>query len=190
MPWRRLVAAEIVVLLVSLFVMTGASAHAELLQSSPAADQTVGGEFHSIALQFGGLDSEAPQDAQLFDPAGNRIESVLAREKQRLVIPIEPLSVPGVYTVTYEVNGEDGDFTTGSFSFTYEPGADPPTGITIANGPSSQGFDFVALGLASAAAAIAAFLVHRVVSAWRDHTRARTAATPTDSATSRDAGVA
>jgi methionine-rich copper-binding protein CopC len=178
-----------VILLVSLLWTTGASAHAELLQSSPRADSTIGGELHSIALQFGGLDTEAPQDAKLYDPAGNLVESVVLREKQRLVIPMEnEITVPGTYTVTYEVNGEDGDFTSSSFTFRYEPGADPAEGITIANGAPSQGFDFVGYGLLLAAAAIAAFLVHRFIAAWREHTSAKAAFAATDSTPSRDPG--
>lgn len=167
-PFLRYLAVSILVVLAGITAFAPpARAHAELLQSSPEGGETVGGSFHEIVLQFFGLDENAPQDAQLFDPAGNRIESVLARSGQRLVIPIDPLTVPGEYTVTYEVNGSDGDVTSESFTFRYDPAADEPKGITIDLG--SDGIDPIGYGLLLVGAAITAFLVHRFLTALREH---------------------
>lgn len=165
--WQR-VATVVVLLLLSLMSTTPAYAHAELRQASPDVGQTVGGEFHSIAMQFTGLDPAVTHQAKLFDPAGNQIDTTLAAENQRLVLPIEPLSVPGEYTVTYAVRGIDGDFTEDSFSFRFDPAADEPDGITVAVAEPG-GFDFVGYALLLAAAALAAFLVHRFFAAYREH---------------------
>jgi len=110
-----------------------AEAHAELREASPGVGQTVGGEFHRIAMHFTGLDATQPQAMQLFDPAGNLIDEGGAAEGQRLVLSISPLTLPGEYTVNYQVNGIDGDYVEESYTFRYEPSADEPSELTIGN---------------------------------------------------------
>lgn len=173
--WQAL--ASVLCLLLSIVVGTpSADAHAELWDSSPAADETVGGEFHQIVMQFFGLDPAAQQSASLFDPAGNRVDSVAVWENQRIVLPIEPLTVPGEYTVTFEVNGIDGDLSDGSFSFRYDSSADEPGPVSPGPGVEPEGFDWITLGLLLVAAAIAAFLVSRFMTALREHRRDKAAA--------------
>lgn len=175
--WRRALAGTLVLLIVMVAQAPYALAHAELRQASPDVGETVGGEFHQIAMQFIGLDPQQTHQAKLFDPAGNLITESSASEGQRLVIPIDPLTVPGDYLVTYAVHGIDGDFTEESFGFTFDPAADEPSGITIAEiGP--EGFDFVLLTLLLIAAGLAAFLVTRVMSALRAHRGAQAVQTP------------
>lgn len=171
------IVGAILLLLATTVQAPAALAHAELRQSSPAADETVGGEFHQITLQFTGLDANNVQRAEIFDPAGNSIGSPATNEGQRIVISIEPLRVAGQYTVSYSVNGIDGDFTEESFSFRYDPDADEPSGITIGLA-EPRGFDFISLGLLLIGAALAAFLVHRVMEASREHRAAKGVATP------------
>lgn len=168
---RHLVGALLLIAALMLHTPT-ALAHAELRESSPAADQTVGGSFHQIAMHFTGLDPAAIHEAKLFDPAGNLVTDKSASEGQRFVIPIEPLTVPGEYMVTYAVHGIDGDFTEESFGFRFDPAADEPAGITIGV-IEPEGFDFVLLTLLLVAAGLAAFLVARVMSAWREHRAAQ-----------------
>lgn len=151
-----------------------ADAHAELRQSSPAAGQTVGGEFHQVALFFSGLDGSLPQQVRLYDPAGNLLREDPALLDQRLVLSIDPLTIPGEYLVTYEVTGIDSDFTSESFTFFYEPGAAEPEPITIETF-GDDGFDIINFALLLAGAGLAAFLVHRFMSAWRDHRAAQQA---------------
>ena len=166
----RLLTALTLMALWSLVAAPAASAHAELLQASPRADSTVGGEFHSIQLQFSGLDEAAAQRFDLLDPAGTPIETQVVREGQRIILAIEPLTVPGVYTVSYTVNGADGDISSEAFVFRYDPPADHPEALTISIG-GDDGFDWVALGLLLVGAGLLGYLAHRFNVAWRDHRR-------------------
>lgn len=145
-----------------------AQAHAELRQSSPAAGETVGGEFHQVALLFSGLDASLPQQARLYDPAGTLLREDPALFDQRLVLSIDPFTLPGEYSVTYEVTGIDGDFTSESFTFFYQPDEPEPEPITIETF-GDDGFDVVNFALLLAGAGVAAFLLHRVLTAWREH---------------------
>lgn len=155
--------------------LPSAQAHAELRQSSPAAGATVGGEFHQVAMFFTGLDAALPQQARLFDPAGNLVREGPSLEDQQMVLSIDPLTVPGEYLVTYEVTGIDGDFTAESFTFFYEPDADEPDPLTIEI-YGDDGFDVINFVLLLVGAGLAAFLVHRVVTAWREDRAASRAA--------------
>lgn len=153
-----------------------AFAHAELRQSSPEAGETVGGAVHSIALQFFDLDLSEPQVAKVFDAAGDELPSQLNNEDQRLVIAlVEPITTPGEYVVSYEVHGIDGDFSQESFSFFWEQGAPEPKGITV-DLTSPVGFDTLNYVLLLVGAAMAAFLVHRFMIAFREHRAARAGA--------------
>ena len=158
-------------LLVVLAPAPNAVAHAELRQASPRVDSVVGGVFHSVQLQFSFL-SDGPFRAELLDPAGQPIGKPAVREDQRIVIPIDPLQVPGTYTVSYTVTGADGDLTSDLFSFRYEPDAAEPEPITIdVGGVDSWGwFDWALL---IAAAAVLGYLVHRITWAWRGHRAAQ-----------------
>lgn len=149
-----------------------ALAHAELRQSSPAAGETVGGEFHQVTLLFSGLDASLPQQARLYDPAGTLLREDPTLLDQRLVLSIDPFTVPGEYSVSYEVTGIDGDFTSESFTFFYQPDAPEPEPITIETF-GEDGFDIVNFALLLAGAGVAAFLVHRVITAWREHRAAQ-----------------
>lgn len=150
-----------------------ASAHAELLQSSPAAGSIVGGEFHSIVLHFSDIDWNGTHVAELYGPDGAQVPTqAIVHERQRLTIPIEPLTVPGLYTVTYTTEGVDNDVITDSLSFRFDPAADRPTGITLSNG-GDAGFDWVGFGLLLVGAGLLAFLVARFVAAVREHRAAQ-----------------
>ena len=146
-----------------------ASAHAELIQSSPRGDSVVGGKFHGISLLFTGIDNEVMPQVELQGPPGAELEvSPLTRDRQKVVLPIEPLTVPGTYTVTWSALSGDGDGpVAGSFAFDYEPEADHPPGITIAQAGEQSRFDAVAIALLAVGAALLAFLVHRVWFALR-----------------------
>lgn len=149
-----------------------ASAHAELRQASPRVDSVVGGEFHSISLQFSGLDEVAEFRADLLDPAGQPIGGTAVREKQRIVIPIEPLEVPGTYTVSYTTLGADGDLVSDMFTFRFDPAAAEPEPITIEI-TTIQVIGWFGYALLLAAAALLGYLAHRVRLALRDHRQAQ-----------------
>jgi len=145
-----------------------ASAHAELLQSSPRVNSVVGGEFHSIALQFGGLDPTAEFRADLLDPAGQPIGAPPVSEDSRIVIPIDPLVTPGSYTVSYTTVGADGDVTSETFTFRFDPSADEPEGITIEFGTQER-IGLFGWVMVCVAAGLLGYLVHRFMFALRAH---------------------
>ena len=169
----RVLLVALALLLGSLQLAPSAQAHAELRQSSPAAGETVGGDIHSIALQFFDLDVLMPQEAAVFDAAGTELPSQINREDQRIVIALrDPIETPGDYTVTYAVHGIDGDFTEESFVFTWAEGAPEPSGITVQLF-EDQGFDWINFALILVGAALAAFIVQRFMFAWREHRAAQ-----------------
>lgn len=156
-----------------------AAAHAELRQSSPRVGSVVGGEFHSVSLQFSGLDTEAEFRAELLDPSGTPIGGQAVREEQRIVIPIEPLTVPGTYTVTYTTVGVDGDLVSDLFTFRYDPSAAEPEGITIEI-TTVERVGWFGYALILVGAALLGYLVHRFRFALREHRAAQAAADTAD----------
>lgn len=169
---RRLLLVAALSVAVLAIAAPRAAAHAELLQSSPAPGSVVGGSFHSITMHFGGLAIDGPHTVELFDPAGKPVDtSPVVQERLRLILPIEPLQVPGEYSIQYSILGDDNDRTSDSFQFRFDPAADDPEPVTLPNG--EPGFDFVQLGLLLAGAALLAFLVHRFVFALREHRAAQ-----------------
>lgn len=173
---RRLlwVASSPFLVLMALFAASpAASAHAELLQASPAPGSIVGGEFHSIVLHFGGIDWEGTHVAELFGPDGARIETPdVIHDRQRLVIPLEPLTIPGNYTVSFTIEGVDGDVTSETMNFRFDPGSPPPVGVTLSNG-GDTGFDWVGFALLLVGAGLLAFLVARFGTALKQHRQAK-----------------
>ena len=168
--WARLVARLLAVALLVASMTVGAApdaaAHAELRQASPRVGSTVGGTFHSVSMQFSGLDTDAGFRAELLDPGGMSIGQPAVAEKQRIVIPIEPLSVPGVYTVSYTTIGEDGDVESDVFTFRYDPAAPEPEGIDIEI-TTVERVGWFGYALLLVGAALLGYLAHRVRSAWK-----------------------
>ena len=164
----------IALLLVSGVAFPGtASAHAELRQASPDRGEVVGGAIHSITMQFFDLDVTKPQTATVFGPDGNELPGQVNREDQRLVIAlVDPITTPGEYLVAWAANGIDGDFTEETFTFTWQEGAPEPKGIDLTE---PVGLDTVNYVLILIGAALAAFLVHRVMMARREVRAARAA---------------
>ena len=165
-PILQLLVIVIAALTAAVLAPSAASAHAELLQASPRVGSTVGGEFHSVALQFVGLDDLAAFEAALLDPAGNSIGQPPASENGRLVIPIDPLEAPGTYTVTYTTTGIDRDIVSDAFTFRFDPAAEAPPAIDIEFATTST-FEWLDYLFLLALAGAAGYLVHRVRHAWR-----------------------
>lgn len=170
--WFATVALIIIAVVASLFAGTSpALAHAELRGASPASNETVGGAIHSVSMLFFDLDETKVPQAQVFDAAGNPLGSQLNQDGQLLVIAlIDPISTPGDYLVRYAVWGLDGDFTDDSYSFSWAEGAPEASPIEV----ESVGFDIWNFVLLMAAAALAAFLVHRFMMAMKEHRAAQT----------------
>lgn len=155
-----------------------AAAHAELRQSSPAANEVVGGAVHFVAMQFFDLDLDQPQVARIFDAAGNEIPAQLNQEGERLILALtDPIQSPGDYTVTFDLWGIDGDFSQESFVWTWQEGADEPKGLTDLT--EAAGFDTLNYVLVLIGAALAAFIVHRFMVALKEHRAYQAAQPPT-----------
>jgi methionine-rich copper-binding protein CopC len=169
--WRLLIVVVLLTLISGFLFPATASAHVELRQASPDRGETVGGAIHSITLQFFDLDLTKPLTAAAFDPSGNELVSQLNSEDQRLVIAlVAPITKPGEYLVTFAASGLDGDFTEESFSFRWEEGAPEPKGIDMTEPVGLDTFNYVLLLIG---AVLAAFIVHRVITARREMQDAR-----------------
>ena len=174
--WHLVVGALLALTLLFGGPIPDAAAHAELLQSSPEHGDTVGGVLDTVSLQFFDLDPAQAQNARLFDAAGDEITTELALEDQRLVLSLpEPIQTRGEYTVIYAVVGIDGDASQEAFTFAWAEGAPEQLGITLSLG--DDGFDVITFALLLVGAAIAAFLVQRVMTAYKEHRAAETLAT-------------
>ena len=126
-------------------------------------------------MQFSGLDTEAEFRAELLDPAGVPIGGTAVREEMRIVIPIEPLEVPGIYTVSYTTIGVDSDLVSDTYSFRYDPSAPEPEGITIEI-TTVERLGWFGYVLLLAGAAVLGYLAHRFRFAYREHRAAQTVA--------------
>ena len=172
---RFLVLATVMALVMQTMMSGPALAHGELIASSPQPDSVVGGEIHGIVLLFSGVDTRVPPDIVLTGPVGAEIEaSPLTRDRQQVVLPIAPLSTPGMYTVTWSALSGDGDnsTTSGSFEFEYDPDSPEPEGISIGQAAGQDRFDNFALALLVVGAGLFGFLVHRFWFALRLHGQA------------------
>jgi len=163
---KRLLAVTIAMLALTLLMPGAANAHSELLQASPRVGSTVGGEFHSVAMLFGALDESAAFEAALFDPTGTSIGQPAVSEGGQIVIPIDPLELPGTYTVTYTTTGVDRDVSSETFTFRFDPTEPPPPAIDLELATTST-FEWLDYLLLLALAGAGGFLTHRVRHAWR-----------------------
>lgn len=156
-------------------------AHSELLETSPAANSTVGGSFDRISFFFSGIHETVDPSIVLEPPPGVEVASApVARDGQQVVLPIDPLTVPGTYRVFWSALSGDGDghVARGSFKFRYDPSAGEPAGLTLSSGDATR-LDLVTLTLLMLAAAVSAFLVHRLWVALVAHRTSRLNSRPT-----------
>lgn len=160
---RSLLVASCAAVVLMLLVLSSpqAAAHAELVQASPRVDSVVGGQFDTIELLFDTIDTASGFRAQLLDPAGVPIGAAPTRVNQLITIPIDPLTVPGLYTVSYTTLGSDGDLVSDAYSFRFEPSSPLPPGL---GSPASGlgGIGWINTALLITGAALAGIVVHRV----------------------------
>lgn len=152
-----------------------AGAHAELLEASPQRSSTVGGTVDEISLQFVGLAHPGDHEVLILDPLGSRVEILsLEQDFNRLNVSIAPLTIEGEYIVSHQTDGADGDLGTGSYVFTYDADADPPTGIE--HRQETPGVDWVTVALIAVtvlgALAWLAYVANRLRKPPPDHTDA------------------
>lgn len=115
-----------------------AAAHTALIDTSPALDETAGGTIEFIDLAF-------------FEPVSNAVltvsynEQALAGETtvsdgEILRFKLgEALTLPGRYEVSYDLISFDGDHTTSSFFFTFDPDGPQPTRLGLQDAENSAG---------------------------------------------------
>lgn len=126
------VAAIAVVLLVSTPLRAGA--HAELVDSQPAAQARLGLAPASVVLAFSEPMYPALSEATATDPSGRAVTAQPASANE-IRIPLLT-NLPGVYLVTWKaISATDGHATRGSFTFTVEASAGVAGGIP-AGGPT------------------------------------------------------
>jgi len=121
--------ALVVCLLVGTFSwVPPAEAHGELIEARPARNAEVGGVVDRIELQFIGLRHPGAHVLSIFGPDGTRVETNgdYRQDLQRLSLFFDPLTDPGEYLVNYRVDALDGDVSVDTFSFFFNPEADPP----------------------------------------------------------------
>lgn len=98
-------------------------AHAEIRESDPAADGTVGTGIDEISMTFISFDPRGPVDVAVLDTDGNDHavgEPEVSARDSVVTQATEPLE-EGNYSVEWSALSDDGDgISTGSFSFEAE----------------------------------------------------------------------
>jgi LPXTG-motif cell wall-anchored protein len=121
-----------------------ASAHADLVSSTPADGSTMTAAPSRVTAVF---DEELASDGStltVVDAAGKRVDAGDGKldlddlEHQTLIVSLKSGLGAGVYTVRWSaVSGDDGDTTSGSFSFTVKAaGTAEPTATVAAGKPT------------------------------------------------------
>jgi methionine-rich copper-binding protein CopC len=110
------------VVMVSLaLAATGASAHAFLVRSSPAARATLARPPERVQLWFNERLEPAYSRASVWDGGGKQVDAadaaVDAAEPTRLTVGVPALK-PGTYTVKFRVLSVDGHVVESQFPFT------------------------------------------------------------------------
>jgi len=134
-----------------------ASAHVELISSSPAAGANLQSAPTEVTITF---DDELDPDASAFNVTAAADVEVGAGEvdltvaDRNVMVGAVAITEPGVYTVTYAVTGVDGHAIEGTFSFGFQATAqipDPtggePDAAMTPRGPS--GSELILLGVLS-----------------------------------------
>jgi copper transport protein len=113
--------ALVVVVLVAAGVFATAApgwAHARLVSSDPPGGATLAHPPQEIVLQFSEPIEAAFGGVQLFDPAGDRVETADARiDGPQVRLPVRELADPGIYTVAFRILSGDGHPVESRFTF-------------------------------------------------------------------------
>lgn len=110
----------------TLFGITAANAHAQLVYSSPGVGQETHTAPKQVVLEFDGdlidLHTDNRNVIQVTDSNGNRCDtgpSVL--NGAQLTVQLNPITQPGTYTVSYLVISEDGHPVENSYQWVLLP---------------------------------------------------------------------
>jgi methionine-rich copper-binding protein CopC len=128
-----------VVALTALVTASPASAHSQLLQSSPGWGQVVGEPVTGVELAFS--EPVTDIDVSVTDPNGAAVPGTIDGSGNLIVRFAfdEAISEPGRYEVNYEVVSADGDPTSTAYPFTFDPAAAPPITLLPTEAPTDSG---------------------------------------------------
>ncbi|WP_194421572.1 copper resistance CopC family protein [Microbacterium abyssi] len=124
-PWS----AGAIIALAALSAISGptpaAFAHDNLLEASPAADETVT-ELDEVILTFSGelVDFSRASFAQIQDPDGLFYESTCSTIDRNILSTAVELGEPGIYSVVWNAVSSDGHPISEGYEFTYAPSGD------------------------------------------------------------------
>jgi len=176
--WLRPMVRAVLATLIGLLVATGlpspAYAHAVLESTSPEADSLIQEAPTQVVLTFSEPVSPVPDRVRVIAPDGSRVDRNEPRTSgQQLIIPLEPLTQPGTYLVSFRVISADSHPVYGTFSFSYKqvsPGGPPeaadvaPTGFVVAALPVARWIGYAGLVLFVGAALVLTLLWPRRLS--------------------------
>lgn len=123
----RLVLVLFLLGVAALTTISPAGAHSGLLVAVPAPGDEVGGEF-DLQLYFG--EPVETVVVRVLDP--NEVDIVVGQNEPvvgLIEVDVPPLTIEGVYVVTYAVSYSDGAEFDSIYQFTYEAEAEPPLSI-------------------------------------------------------------
>ncbi|MBX6748283.1 MAG: copper resistance protein CopC [Micromonosporaceae bacterium] len=170
--WRRRLARAALATVIGLLVATGpaspAHAHAVLESTSPEADSLIQEPPAQVVLTFSEPVSPVADRVRVIAPDGRRVDRNEPRPSgQQLIIPIETLTQPGTYLVSFRVISADSHPVYGTFSFSFKqvsPGGPPqaadvaPTGFVVAALPVARWIGYAGLVLFVGAALVLTLL--------------------------------
>lgn len=139
---KRFLAIAVAAVMSISFGVTAASAHAQLVYSSPGVGQETRTAPTEVVLEFDGdlidLHVDNRNVIQVTDSTGNRYDtgpSVL--DGAQLTVQLNPITEPGTYTVDYLVISEDGHPVERTYQWVLLPPIDNNGGTTTSQKPSS-----------------------------------------------------
>ena len=114
-----------------------ASAHADLVSTSPVDGAALDAAPESLVLSFNSLVLDGMAEVAVSDSAGELVTGVVAETAETEVVVSWPRDLPGdTYNVAYRIVSEDGHPVTGSFTFSYPETSMPLTAETAAEEPT------------------------------------------------------
>ncbi len=114
-----------------------ASAHADLVSTSPVDGAALTEAPESLVLSFNSLVLDGMAEVAISDSAGELVAGVVAETVETEVLVSWPVDLPGdTYNVAYRIVSEDGHPVTGSFAFSYPETSIPLTAETAAEEPA------------------------------------------------------
>lgn len=120
MRFNRIVLAVVITVLGSIGLATSASAHTDLVSTSPAQDSTIEVAPSNISITFSEPPIKEGAAIVLADVAGTEFEVGELTFEGATISVSSPADLPaGEYVVTWRISAEDGHALTGEFGFTF-----------------------------------------------------------------------